>query len=199
MSVIDFLKQAKAPPELLQLFTNVNVSRYEKIEKIDGKSFGIYLYKQDVDAELTRLTNILDYLNVVERLKTFVLGNYHITPSGEEFCLHFPIGSNALIRTHTKPSASEYKKYGKSQLGDLGIKGFTLTDAGEIKDIKYYYSREHTITTVKYSPGGKLLDVLLTDCITKRNSNGSEITMQRRDGQTYNMISHHFYNSFIEP
>lgn len=198
MNVLELLLQVGASAELLQIFQGVDVSRYETIEKVDGKSFGIYLYKQDVIAETRLVSEILSYLGVTDKLKHFVLSNYHTTPGNEEFCLHFPLGSNALIRTHTKPTKQEYKKHGGSVLGPLGIKGYTLMNSGEIKDIKYYYCKDLVITTLKYTPSGELVDTLLTDCHVDNHHTPTKITMYRRDGQVYRMYSHHLYDSFVE-
>ena len=195
MTPVRLLQKINAPEGIVEIFSNtkVNVTRYEEIDKVDGKSFGIYLYKHNEEGEKKLVAGILDYLVVPERLKNFVLMNYDATPRGEEFCIHFPVGSNALIRTHTKPTESDYAHYGNNELGDLGIKGFTLTKEGDIKDVKYYYKKGSIITTVKYASDGQFLEEVITDC------EPIKIVMRRRDGQVYQMYSQHLYNSFIEP
>lgn len=173
------------------------VKRYEVIQKLDGKSFGIYLYKDNPSGERSLLTDIILEVSTIQVLD-FVLGVYESTPRGEEFCLHFPLDSDALIRCHTKPSAKEHNLYKDESVGSLGIKGFTLCNNGDIKDIKYYFMRNSEITTKKFGANNELRQVLTTDwrlqvCIPSTNL---KIDMVREDGQTYDMYSLTNYDSF---
>ena len=198
MNSVILLKRNDANICLIEIFERAVewVSRYEIIDKIDGKSFGIYLYKDNIEVETNLLGEILDYLDVVDSVKQFVLNNYDNTPLKEEFCLHFPLDSDALIRTHTKPTEEEYKKHINPELGSLGIKGFTLTSIGDIKDVKYYYMKNGVVTTLKYSPNGKYLDSLSSTVTTYTPP--MEVSINRDDGQSYRMYSHHNYDSFSE-
>lgn len=199
MNSVILLKQNEAPAGLIEIFERAVdwVSRYEIIDKIDGKSFGIYLYKDNVEVEIRLITEILDYIGVVDNVKQFVLSNYNITPLNEEFCVHFPLGSDALIRTHTKPTDEDHDNHNNPELGALGIKGFTLFADGSIKDIKYYYEKQSVVTTLKYSPSGNLLGKLTSSVdINTLPSKLSEVKISREDGQIYEMYSRHLYDSF---
>lgn len=200
MNAVKLLKEFNAPIGLQGIFEKAGslVSRYETIDKTDGKSFGIYLYKDNVEVETTLVNDILDYLKVSDGVRQFVLKNYRLTPGKEEFCLHFPLGSDALIRTHTKPTKDEHIQHKRVDLGSLGIKGFTLDRSGQIKDIKYYYLiNGDTITTLKYSTSGDLIDTITTKIKFGTTENAHRLLMTRDDGQIYNMYSHHMYCSFI--
>jgi hypothetical protein len=174
------------------------VKRYEVIKKLDGASFGIYLYKDNPHSERSLLTDIVSEVSTIEALD-FILEVYEDTPVGEEFCLHFPLDSEASLRCHTKPSFNEYIKYRDDYLGSLGIKGFTITQDGIVNEIKYYFMKDDIITTKKYTPTEvfkraiKTYRILVSVDIKKKRGN---IYMHREDGQIYDMYTLTAYNSF---